>query len=334
MAEGVEILVSTDHDIVTDYAPFVHALGLDAMIKTVCGTEVSPAYGHINGFPLPVETPEAYWRVTWYRYKPDRTFDRVLEPAEIVRSLRAIPGVEYVQINHPRSGQGDFNYIKLDPVTAQSAREFPLADGFEILNNKRGGEFDQVFQDFINLIKTNRRMTGSGVSDAHSPYTPPGYARTMIRSTSDDPTTLDMPAVYKALRDGRVVALSGPMVTLVAEQGAKRAEIGDTLAANGPIGLHVHIEAPSWMDVSSYRLYENGSVLYQGMLGQADRSPSDPVVRLDRSFTATVTADSFYLLVAESKDGANNGPVINDKARSVTNPVFVDADGNGFHFGL
>jgi hypothetical protein len=326
IAEGVEILVSTDHDIVTDYTPFVHDLGLDGMVKTVMGTEVSPAYGHINAFPLVAESPEAYWRVTWYLYKPDGTFDRVLDPAEIVQSLRAIPSVQYIQCNHPRSGQGVFNYIRLDPMTGASEREFPAADGFEILNARDGKLFDQTFQDFITLIKANKRMTGTGVSDAHCAYCGVGYARTMIRSSSDDPSALDMDAIFRALREGRVVALSGPMVTLHARQGQKTAEIGDTLSASGPIQLEVHIEAPSWMDVSSYKVLENGSVLASGAIA------SNGIVRLDQTFTATVSRDAFYLVIAEGAPGSESAPVLNALARTVTNPVFVDADGDGFHF--
>lgn len=330
IAEGVEILVATEHDMVADYAPLVHALGLDALLRPVSGTEVSPAYGHINGIPLVAETPEVYWRVAWYRYDQSGLFERLLEPAEIVRSLRAL-GVEYIQLNHPRSGQGVFQYIQLDPATGQSIREFPAADGFEILNSKGGGEFDQTLVDFIGLIKANRRLTGTGVSDAHSIFGL-GYARTMIRVPRDDPARVDMAAVYKSLREGRVVALSGPMVTIEARQGTKKAEIGEVLAASGEIALHVHVEAPSWMDVSSYRVLENGEVLDAGPLTGADQDPTDQVVRLDRTFSARVSADAFYMMIVEGTPASRNEPVMGARARTVTNPVFVDADGDGFHF--
>jgi hypothetical protein len=328
VAEGVEILISTEHDMVADYSPIVHALGLDTMVRTVSGTEVSPVYGHINAFPLQAESPEAYWRVVWYKYK-DTVFDRVMDPAEIVRELRAL-NVEYVQINHPRSGQGGFDYIGFDPATGMSQKEFPAADGFEILNSKGGGAFDRTFADYVGLIKMNHRLTGSGVSDAHGAYTGIGYARTMIRSSSDDPNTLDMPAVYKALRDGKVVALSGPMVTLEAQQGANKAEIGETLPASGPIQLAVHVEAPSWMELDDLRIYENGDLLVDHPLTDADRSTTDPVVRLDRTFTATAARDSFYMVVVEGNTPCD--PVFSARPRSVTNAVFVDADGGGFHF--
>ncbi|MCK6548959.1 CehA/McbA family metallohydrolase [Myxococcota bacterium] len=334
VGEGLEVLVSTDHDIVSDYAPFVRELGFEALLRTVTGIEVSPAYGHMNAFPLPAETPEAYWRVQWYRYAADGTFERVLEPAEIVRELRA-RDVEYVQLNHPRSGQGVFNYVRLDAATGDSARELPGADGFEVLNSRGGGEFDEALADFVGLVQANKRMTGTGVSDAHEAYDGVGWARTMIRSTDDDPVRADATALFRALREGRAIALSGPMVTIEARtSGGAPAGIGETLTASGgaEILIDVRIQAPSWMDVSRFRLFEDGNVLAEGTLGDADRDPSNPVVRLARTFRTTPPKDAFYFVVAEGAEGTRNEPVIHARARTMTNPVFVDVDGGGFRF--
>lgn len=60
-AEGVDVMVSTDHDIVTDYNPAIAKLKLGSQIGSIVGTEVttsvgtppyfSNAWGHINGWP-------------------------------------------------------------------------------------------------------------------------------------------------------------------------------------------------------------------------------------------------------------------------------------------
>jgi hypothetical protein len=255
----------------------------------------------------------------------------VLDPAEIARNLRGL-GAKYIQINHPRQGSGGFDYLGLDPTTGQTVKEWPDIDGFEILNGKTPGNIDQGLADFIGLIKANKRVTATGVSDSHGPYTPMGYARTMVRVGSDDPIALDLDKLWSGLHQGQVVALSGPMVTIEAHQGANTALIGDTLAASGPIQLKLHVQAPSWMDVSSYTVYENGNVLLQAALTDADRSATDPVVRLDRTITATVSSDSFYFVMAEGSPNNSNLPVMGSQSRSITNPVFIDANGDGFHF--
>jgi len=59
--EGLEVMVSTDHDINTDYSPAIKKLGLNSLLTSIIGTEVTTAvprppylsngWGHINGWP-------------------------------------------------------------------------------------------------------------------------------------------------------------------------------------------------------------------------------------------------------------------------------------------
>ncbi|WP_437736575.1 PHP domain-containing protein [Sorangium sp. So ce1335] len=52
-AEGVELAVSTDHDVETDYQPTVRALGLAPHLATAIGAEITTLeQGHFIGFPL------------------------------------------------------------------------------------------------------------------------------------------------------------------------------------------------------------------------------------------------------------------------------------------
>jgi len=60
-AEGVEVMVSTDHDIVTDYTPAIAKMKLTPFVGSIVGTEVttsvgtppyfSNSWGHINAWP-------------------------------------------------------------------------------------------------------------------------------------------------------------------------------------------------------------------------------------------------------------------------------------------
>ena len=53
VAEGVELLSSSDHDYFTDYRATVFEMGVQRWLKTQVGVEVSPLdYGHFIGFPL------------------------------------------------------------------------------------------------------------------------------------------------------------------------------------------------------------------------------------------------------------------------------------------
>jgi len=62
VAEGAEVLVATDHDVVTDYGPVIRELQLAARSRASSARR-SPAasgrpkpphgFGHANAFPLP-----------------------------------------------------------------------------------------------------------------------------------------------------------------------------------------------------------------------------------------------------------------------------------------
>jgi hypothetical protein len=102
--EGVEVLVSTDHDIHTDFAPTITDFALDSQMTSIIGNEVTgsvpapPAFpnsfGHINAWPLPLD-PNA---------KRDGAIeDEFVAPNWVFKRLRD-QGAEVIQYNHPRAG--------------------------------------------------------------------------------------------------------------------------------------------------------------------------------------------------------------------------------------
>jgi len=321
IAEGLDVLVATDHDIISDYGPIASELGVGSMIHTVAGIEASPLWGHINGFPLAAEKPERYWGVTWFEYDERRVFQRMIQPAELVRQLRE-RGARIVQLNHPRGDQGVFNFLDLDPSTAAVSREWPEADAFELMNPT--DEDPGLMDDWFGLIRNGRRLTATGVSDAHGVFGV-GYSRTLIASPEDDPATIADAEIWPALAAGRAVATNGPFVRFSARRGSAEAGIGETLAGAGQLALSVRVEAPEWMDVASLRILENGRTLIEQPLTAAERDPENPAVRLDRTYTATA-ADAFYVLVVEGTPGSRNEPVFGSTALAITNPIYVDLD--------
>ncbi len=102
--EGVEVMVSTDHDYHVDYASVIADLDLAATITSIVGNEVTstapnpPAFpnaiGHINAWPVPVD-PVAR--------RDGSIEDEYVAPNFIFSRLRG-QGAEVVQYNHPRAG--------------------------------------------------------------------------------------------------------------------------------------------------------------------------------------------------------------------------------------
>lgn len=319
IAEGLDVLVATDHDAVTDYGPTAAELGVSSMLHTVPGIEMSMLYGHINGYPVPAATPQDHWRPAWFVYDGTK-FERVRDPAEVADELKR-SGAKIVQLNHPRSSTAVFDYLGVDEE-GESTRAWPDADAAELLNGKRVDEYATVLVDLFRLLENGRRLTAVGTSDIHTDLGI-GYARTYIRANGSDDAEL-----WSNLAAGHAVASLGPFVVASLRADTTVAGAGETLVASGPVAIDVHIEAPEWMDVAQLRIYENGVVLHERALTAADRDATRPAIRFDGTVTATPTVDSYYLV--EVSGGAS--PPLLDETKAAVNPIFVDTAGDGWSF--
>jgi len=103
-AEGVEVMISTDHDAHTDFAPVITSFALGSRMTSVIGNEITgsvpapPAFpnsfGHINAWPLPLLVNE---------HQDGAIQDEYVAPNFIFSRLRN-QGAEVIQYNHPRAG--------------------------------------------------------------------------------------------------------------------------------------------------------------------------------------------------------------------------------------
>src|SRR5262249_32796898 len=59
VADGVDLIVSTDHNIVADYAPVIAELGVGDLLASTPGDEITTRqWGHFGAFPLPPDEGE------------------------------------------------------------------------------------------------------------------------------------------------------------------------------------------------------------------------------------------------------------------------------------
>ncbi|MFH1653022.1 MAG: CehA/McbA family metallohydrolase, partial [Pseudomonadota bacterium] len=110
IAEGMDIIQSTDHDFLTDYGKGLSELTnagivLPNSIQTSIGDEVTPNhYGHLNVYPLEAdESDPDHGAIDWSNSPLDEVSpapDYGLSLDEIITEVRKDPGEEVVQINH------------------------------------------------------------------------------------------------------------------------------------------------------------------------------------------------------------------------------------------
>lgn len=168
VAEGVDYVAATDHDVVTDFKPWIKAFGLDEWLASVIGVEISTLdIGHFIGFPIRyVDTSvPAHGAVDWYCMSSRQVFD------DVVFNRSGFEGVDdkpTTIIAHPRDGfLGWASQIGLDNFSMTRFRDKSLEadtqvfrtvacdqDAMEVFNGKR---FDLIHTPTIREIQTFER---------------------------------------------------------------------------------------------------------------------------------------------------------------------------------
>jgi hypothetical protein len=316
LSEGVEFAVATDHNHVTDYAPIVERLGFGRELSTAPGVEVTThSWGHFNAFPYPTSAPLP----PYASIEPSLIFDRVRAEA---------PGV-VIQVNHPRlRGMGYFNRLSSDAKT--DARLEGFSFDFDTLELMNGIELhgqnavDANLDEWFELLNLGKRYTGVGNSDSHrlvGQYA--GYPRTYVRVPDDRPEAASAEIVSRSLLAGHAIVSGGPFVMAVADG---RAGPGDFVAAQaGKVELHLSVRAPAWMDVRRAEIYVNG----QRVTTVPSRSTLAPV-RIEAVTPVRVRRDSWIVVAARGDKPMRTWmPGTPAVPFAFTNPIFVDADGDG-----
>lgn len=159
--EGLEVMVSTDHDIVTDYSPAIKKLGMNSFITSIIGTEVttsvprqpyiSNGWGHINSWPSTYDPNQRRsGSVEDESVSLNVILDRLRNTANLIciggkeNGMGCPPsacpggqctdvGEQVVQMNHPRSSVtgvvniGMYDNIGYDPSKAiDTCQKYPV----------------------------------------------------------------------------------------------------------------------------------------------------------------------------------------------------------------
>jgi hypothetical protein len=319
-ASGVEVAVATDHNAVTDYTPAIRELGLAPWLASIVGDEVTTRgvpLGHFNVFPLASGSEPI-------------VFDHVAPPAVVASARAAAPAdaadaaARVVQVNHPRMGSiGYFELLHFDPrdVAGWRARS-PLGEmGFDAIEVFNGDHYDhvdeveRVMHDWYALLDAGIRMTATGNSDSHKlTYHECGVPRNLVQIADDDPAHFDERAFVDAVRGGRVVVSSGPLVRL----DVAGHTVGDTAPA-GDDEVHVTVDAPPWIDVTRVELVKRGGETVQTWTGPF----AGGVRRLDAGSKIALASGDWVLAIARGDRPMAFLPRAGAKPFAFTNPVWI-----------
>jgi hypothetical protein len=339
-AEGAEVLISTDHDMVTDYAGTIRALGLGGHLASVIGVEVTSeirtvvapyTIGHANAFPLP------YLATAHRRGAPP---DEGRRWREILADLRALPGARVIQLNHPRRSENGLapraffthlgsvgqpfdptrpldaapNSVLVEPDPATGLRDIDF-DAIELLNGRGFDAHALLREDWFSLLRQGVVLTGTANSDSHSLKSVVAAPRNYVRVPDDRASHFNEEEFVRAIRSGRTFGTTGPLVDLALGD----ASIGERFSGGSGV-LTLGVQAASWIPVSTARIYVNGFLAHALPVAAGERLAVP--LRFER--------DSFVTAEVEGSPSETYTAVLPGfKPLAFTNPIFVDADADG-----
>jgi hypothetical protein len=284
-ADGFDIIVSTDHDYVTDFGPTIVAAGLTTQLASVTGEEISTMdWGHYNFFPLPQDPLDGLTRgaVDWAGGRGP-----TLSPALLFAEGRK-RGVKTIQINHPRGFLGSLTHLRADTdtfATHAAPESFRMAavsgatstdtkllsadfNAMEILNNA-DDEFDAQgldargrMNDWMTLLSRGFPIAATGTSDTHYRAMTTGW-RTFVEMGMDAPAQFDPMLMSARLNAMRAVVTNGPFAKIsVYRVDAAGAQVTPSVGPGGTVaqdtrelGVTVDVQVPEYLDLTKVELY-------------------------------------------------------------------------------
>jgi hypothetical protein len=338
VTEGLEFLVATDSEHVTDLAAALETSGLDLPVTVARGERILPSedspVGSWSVFPLPEEH-------TGHSAFVGETFE---SHRDLLQTIRAqFPQALISCLAPARAGQSPFpemgyhlnlatrNWESATPADAEDV-DFDLMEVFgdRDLNHKR----DDLGL-WHGLLREGHRITA--VASANSHYAGVeeiGYPRTLIAAEDSDPRAIDPDEVWASLRAGNAVVTSGPWI----EFSIRGHQMGEMFPweMDEPVRVNYRVISPSWIPLANVEICKEGLFVQrmtlpggEGTMG-AVRVWTPPegrdrfMVRHDQIFTIEVKG-ARHLRPMNPANGFPEAFV----PLAVSNPIWVDTDGNG-----
>jgi hypothetical protein len=333
VADGVDLIVATDHNVIANYAPVITELGVADLLASATGDEITTQqWGHFGAFPLPIDDAEL-------GHGAIETGPR--SAAQIFSDVRARAPGALIDVHHPRLEHGQIGYFVLSDLDIATGRAKAAGfsfdfDAIEVLNGYQDSDrrtVAKVIRDWIGFLDSGKRVTATGNSDSHHlTFNLGGYPRNYIAVADTAITRIDPMAVAAQLKAGHSFFTTGPIV----EAAIAGKSYGETasVAAGKPgkphaVDLRVTVRAANWISVDRLTVLGPGNTV----LATRAIASSTSAVRFDESIELEVPRDGYAIIRVDGDRPM--APNVGDVGSflvypmAVTNPIWIDADGDG-----
>jgi hypothetical protein len=212
LAEGVEVMVSTDHDYITDYAPIIDNLELGAEINSIIGNELTggipvPAdptqdgtvfpegIGHWNAWPLTVITNNR---------RNGAPPDEFITPGTAIDRLRGMDSLVFTGTTPDTAGIGEWLAAIQAGQPGTLGAGLPPDDDVVMFNHPRAGFAGTVVIGMFNSLSNPGGNPELGGYDPTLPitahpnaglFTPSLYNKAMVGPAGTDTDALSFDAI-------------------------------------------------------------------------------------------------------------------------------------------
>ena len=334
-AAGLDVVVSTDHEAIIDISSAIADADLSGWLAYGLGSEVTATVPeHVNAWPFPLQGDARGNPVRWYQFGFP----------ELYAAIRG-RGARVVQLNHSRvNGEcGILCVLDWDRQSDTPATDDPEAlglppgtevwswdfDTFELLNGLRSpllnpddSRHTGALVDWLAFHNLGHRVTAVGVTDVHG-LESPGMPRTYVRVPDDSIGVLTADHVADGELDGAAIVSAGAF----ARVDIDGAEPGDTVTASGFATLSLIVTAIPEIDLSRVVVLSNCDSV-------ADFPATDPhgLTKYAGELDLPVVGDAYVVVLGFGAEAMPRGLEDYDATsvpRFVSNPIFVDGDGDG-----
>lgn len=173
----------------------------------------------------------------------------------------------------------------------------------------------------------------TGSSDSHGiDKSEPGYARTYVFYKGEKGNKLDTSALIQAMKKGQSFVSTGPIIEFTVNNTYIP---GDTITIEeGKIDVGIKIQSAPWISVDEVRVIINGERKIVLPIDVA----KEQILKFQERISLNLEYDSYVaievfgsgtLFPVVQRRLRNDGYVSGPRPYALTNPIFVDVDGNG-----
>lgn len=316
ISDGLDIPVSSEHEYVIDFQPYIQRLGLTRWAFGMPSEELTTfTWGHFGVVPI---VP-----------KPDQVNNGAIgwvgnKPAQVFAAVNALAERPALIVNHPSGGGfgGYFSAASLDRATGKGSAEL-WSDDFAAIEVFNDSDLDanrsQSVEDWFALLNAGKTYWAVGNSDSHDQRTTHvGYPRTCFAFGTDDVRALTLEKVRDAIKGGTGYVSGGLALDVAAPNGARP-------GGQGAAGTYtVTVRAPSWITANKLEVFVDG--VSTRTLDLVAKTPAQG--ELGKRYEATVdvqptSSKARHFVVFHAKGDGDLAPVHpGKKVFAVSNPIF------------